>query len=321
MISRYAADLGWDITCIDTGLFGPQMAACYLVRGGGEAAIIDTGSGHSVDRVLAVIDALGIGRESVRYVMPTHVHLDHASGSGGLMQRLPGAQLVIHPRGARHMADPRQLWASAAGVYGAETLLRDYGHPVPVPEERMILAGDGFEVRLGGRRLLVLDTPGHARHHYSVWDEVSRGFFTGDTFGVSYRQTDSRRGPFILATTTPVQFDPDAWLKTLDRYAAFRPERVYLTHYGMVEHLPRLLADLRADVEAHARIAQQCAGARDVHGAIKAALMDHTLRRLSEHGTAMTEAEQRTFLDMDMDLNAHGLAVWLERERKQQGGG
>jgi glyoxylase-like metal-dependent hydrolase (beta-lactamase superfamily II) len=312
----HSTELPDGITCIDTGLFGTEMAACFLVQAGGKGALIECGGTNSAEGILEAVRQEGIVPEDVLYIMPTHVHLDHGGGAGALMQLLPNAQLVIHPRGKRHMQDPSKLWASAAEVYGEETLMKDYGRPVPVPEERMLVADDGFEIDLAGRRLLILDTPGHARHHYSVWDERSRGFFTGDTFGVSYRQTDNARGAFIMPTTTPVQFDPDAWHATLDRYLSFKPERMYLTHYSMVEEVPRLTEDLRRDIDEYASIAKLHREAEDRSRRIKKALVEHTLARLGSHGCVLTREQQHTLIDMDMDLNTQGLVVWLESLEK-----
>jgi len=300
------------ITCIDTGLFGTEMAACFLVQEGGKGAIIECGGTKSAATILKAVRQEGIALEDVLYVMPTHVHLDHGGGAGALMQLLPNAKLVIHPRGKRHMQDPSKLWAGAAEVYGEDALFRDYGRPVPVPEERMLVAEDGLALDLNGRRLLILDTPGHARHHYSVWDETSCGFFTGDTFGVSYRQTDNARGAFIMPTTTPVQFDPEAWHATLDRYLSFNPERMYLTHYSMVGEVPRLTDDLRRDIDDYAAIARLHREAEDRQRRIKKALVEHTLARLHRHGCALTKTQQHTLIEMDMDLNTQGLVVWLD---------
>ena len=311
-------ELPEDITCIDTGLFGPDMAACFLIRQHGKAAIVECGGSKSAPIILEAVRQAGLTAEDVLYVMPTHVHLDHGGGAGALLELLPNARLVIHPRGARHMRDPSVLWAGAAEVYGEDALFRDYGPPVPVPEERMVIARDGAEFDLNGRRLLVLDTPGHARHHYSVWDERSRGFFTGDTFGVSYRQTDNERGAFIMPTTTPVQFDPGAWHATLDRYLSYQPERMYLTHYSMVGEVPRLTDDLRRDIDEYAAIARLHREAEDRHRRIKAALVDHTLERLRRHGCALTRTAQHALIDMDMDLNTQGLVVWLDTQAHQQ---
>ncbi len=204
------------ITCIDTGYHRPALAACYLIEQGDQAAFVDSGTTRTVPKLLELLASRDIPRESIAYVMPTHVHLDHAGGAGELMRHLPNAKLVVHPRGARHMVDPSKLVAGATAVYGEAVFRENFGELVPVPEERVLLAVDGLRLDLNGRILLFRDTPGHARHHYSIFDEASRGFFTGDVFGLSYQEVDCASGPFLFPTTTPVQFDPAAWHKSLD---------------------------------------------------------------------------------------------------------
>src|SRR5262249_17777750 len=191
----------------------------------------------------AALSQKNLSVDAVDYVILTHVHLDHAGGAGALMRELPNARAVVHPRGVRHMIDPSQLIAGATAVYGAEEIDRSYGTLVPIPAERIITADDGHAVDLAGRELLCIDTPGHARHHLSVWDARSRAFFPGDTFGLSYREFDTDQGAFILPTTTPVQFDPAALHASIERMLSYGPEQMFLTHYSRVSDLPRLARD------------------------------------------------------------------------------
>ncbi|MGI9303292.1 MAG: MBL fold metallo-hydrolase, partial [Gammaproteobacteria bacterium] len=241
-------ELGHGITCVDTAYIRPALAACYLLVENAQAAFIDTGTNYTVPSLLELLAIKGVAREDVVYVMPTHVHLDHGGGAGELMRQLPNAELVIHPRGARHMIDPAKLTAGATAVYGEKEFRKSFGELVPVPESRVIVADDGFELDFNGRRLSFLDTPGHARHHYCVYDETSEGFFTGDTFGISYRELDGADGAFIIPTTPPTQFDPQAWCQSLDRLMSYEPRRMYLTHFGMVTGVPRLADDLRRGI-------------------------------------------------------------------------
>lgn len=207
-------DLGHDITRIDSAMLREELAACYLLRGasanGGadEYAIIETGTHKTVPIILALLEQRGVRRDQVRYVIPTHVHLDHAGGVGGLMQALPEATLLVHPAGARHMIDPGRLKAGAMAVYGEDAFTEIYGDIVPVAAERVRAMADGTSAAVGDRQLVFYDTPGHARHHFCVHDPQSRGIFTGDTFGLAYPRLHTHRGPFIFPTTTPVQFDP-----------------------------------------------------------------------------------------------------------------
>jgi glyoxylase-like metal-dependent hydrolase (beta-lactamase superfamily II) len=307
------------IVCIDTEQHRPQMAACYLIGADGHYAFVESGTSLSVPGLLQALEALGVERGAVDYVMPTHVHLDHAGGAGTLLRELPNARLVIHPRGARHMIDPSQLIAGATAVYGPEVMLATYGEIVPVPESRVVVADVApdrdFELMLGGRRLQFIDAPGHARHHCAIWDEASRGWFTGDVFGLVYREFDTADGNYLIPTTSPVQFDPEAWEVTLHRLLERSPAHVYLTHYGRVDAVPALANDLREGLAAYQRIARAHADAPDRHARIYASLMGHHLDQLRERHHPMAEARARELLDMDVEINTQGLEVWLDRQR------
>src|SRR5688572_17100318 len=169
------------IVTIDTGFHRPVFDAAYLVIENGRAAFIDCGTQHSIPALLGALARHGLTPAEVDWLILTHVHLDHAGGAGALMQRLPNARLVVHPRGAAHMIDPSRLVAGATAVYGEQEMARSYGDILAVPAERVDEAPDGHVVDLAGRPLLCLDTPGHARHHYVVHDRRSDSFFTGDT--------------------------------------------------------------------------------------------------------------------------------------------
>lgn len=304
------------ITRIDTGHGKrPCSTAAYLIEEAGDAAFVDTGTSLSVPRFLELLDVRGIAREHVKYVMPTHVHLDHAGGAGTLMEALPEAQLVIHPRGARHMIDPGKLASATAAVYGEDVFRTQFGSLVPVPEERVIVAEDGQVVLLGERELVLFDTPGHANHHYCVHDARSEGFFTGDTFGVSMREFDSGARPCVFPTTSPVQFDPNAWHATLDRLLACSPRRMYVTHFGMVQgDIHELAGDLRRGVDQHARIARSAKDAPERHKVIKAALTESLLADLANLQCPVDAATSVEIMSTDLELNAQGLGIWLDRQ-------
>ncbi len=310
------ATLDHGITRIDAGYVRPALDAFYLVVENGRAAFIDTGTSLAAPRALEALRQLGLTPDDVDYVMPTHVHLDHGGGAGALMAACPGARLVVHPRGAGHLVDPTRLIAGSREVYGASEMARLFGDIVPVAAERVIESADGMEIELAGRPLRLLHTEGHALHHYCVWDAASRGIFSGDTFGISYRELDSARGAFIFATTTPTQLDPAAWLATVDRLMALGPESVYLAHFGRVGDLERLADDLRTDLHTVRDLALAHAGAEDPRTAIRADLATHFLDRLAAHGVGMPREELLEFLEMDLDLNSQGLAVWLARQAR-----
>lgn len=304
------------IHTIDTGFQRADFDAAYLVIERGRAAFIDCGTGLAVPAMLAALERAGCTPASVDWLILTHVHLDHAGGAGLLLQQLPNARLVVHPRGATHMADPTRLVAGATEVYGAEEIARSYGPVLPVPAERIVIAADGHVVDLAGRALLCLETPGHARHHLCVWDERSRSWFTGDTFGLSYRELDSAQGAFIIPTSSPVQFEPEPLKQSITRMLAYAPQAMYLTHYGRVTPPAELGRDLLEQIDAMAAIAQQCNGRGDRHRCLVAALTALYLERAQQHGCALDDAAVSAVLAMDIELNAQGLACWLDRERR-----
>lgn len=316
----HTIDYAGDITLIDTEQQRDGLAGCYLVRSGDGYAFVECGTSLSIPGLLAVLADRGIDVAQVDFVMPTHVHLDHAGGAGLLMQALPNARLVVHPKGARHLVDPSKLIEGATAVYGAENMAAMYGEILPVAEDRVIVAAvpgnEDFVLDFRGRVLRFIDAPGHARHHYAIWDAASRGWFTGDTFGLSYREFDGPNGPFLFPTTTPVQFEPEAWAATLERFMAADPAWMYLTHYGRVGEVGRLAADLRGGLSIYQSLARQLIDAPDRHAALKEALTIHALEELAALASPVDETTARELLAFDMELNAQGLGVWLDKQKK-----
>ena len=300
------------IHTIDTGFVRPRFDAAYLIVEQGRGAFVDCGTRYSIPRMLDALTQAGLAPTDVDWLILTHVHLDHAGGAGELMSHLPKAKLLVHPRGARHMADPSQLWAGASAVYGEAVMEQTYGRLLPVPPARIVEAPDDYQVELAGRVLRCLDTPGHARHHLTVYDSAARVCFTGDTFGLSYREFDTARGPFILPTTSPVQFDPPALHASIERLVALRPVAMYLTHYGRVEQVERLAADLHEQIDAMVALALAADGKSDRHTAIIDTLTDLYLARAKAHGWQQGRDALRQLLGMDIELNAQGLGIWLD---------
>ena len=281
-------DLGNGICCIDTLLQRPGLASCYLIEHGGMAGFIDTGTSNSIPILLEVLRRKRIAHADVAYVMPTHVHLDHAGGAGGLMQHFPQATLLAHPRAARHMIDPRKLEQGSLEVYGETAFASMFGSVLPVDANRVQEIDDGFELDFNGRKLVFLDTPGHARHHYCVFDELTRGLFTGDTFGVSYPELNQGRARFIFPPTTPVQFDPETWLATLDRLMLLKPERIFVTHYGVHENLAPLLKLLKRTIRDYVETAQEFAGLENRGHRITQSILQSSINYLLDQQCGLT---------------------------------
>ena len=302
------------IQAIDTGFHRPHFDAAYLMIENGRAAFIDTGTTHSVPRLLEALVAAGLTTDSVDFVIATHVHLDHAGGVGWLMHHLPTARLVVHPRGAPHLIDPRLLTQSARGVYGDEEFERSYGQVIGVAAERVLETDDGMVLSLAGRPLTFIDTPGHARHHHCIWDEKSQGFFTGDTFGLSYREFDTEQGAWLLPTTTPIQFEPEALRASVQRMLAFEPACMYLTHFGRVTQVPRLGAQFLDQLEQVVQLGQSLRQHADRHAALKQGLLQIYIAAAARSGCRQTPAEVEALLALDIELNAQGMGIWLDRK-------
>jgi glyoxylase-like metal-dependent hydrolase (beta-lactamase superfamily II) len=300
------------VIAVDSGYWRERCAAIYLVEDDDEVAIIETGTNSSVARILEVLARRGWAPEQVRYVIVTHVHLDHAGGAGTLMQHLPQAQFLVHPRGARHMIDPARLEASVRMVYGDEVYERDYGTLVPIATQRVQEMHDGDTARLGSRQFTFRDTPGHAKHHFCIWDDRSRGWFTGDTFGLSYRETDTGRGAFIFPTTTPIQFDPEALRQSIRLLADADPRWVYLTHFGRVGDVQRLAQDMLAAVDALVDIAMQHRNSAERTRLIEDDQLGWVTESARRHGVSIGDPALREVLRGDVVLNTQGIEYWLD---------
>ena len=312
-LPSFVEPIGHGIHTIDTGFHRPRFDASYLIVENGRAAFVDTGTNASVPRLLAALDALRIAPPAVDYVIATHVHLDHAGGAGLLLQRLPAARLVVHPHGARHLIDPGRLMASARAVYGDAEVARSYGEVLGVDAGRVLRTEDGMTLDFAGRPLQFLDTPGHARHHHCIWDARTRGFFTGDTFGLSYREFDTARGPWLMPTTTPIQFQPEALRRSVQRLLAHGPECMYLTHYGRVGEVARLAGMLLEQMDAMVALATALPDDARRHAALVRGFGALYRERLRAHGCMLADARIDELLALDCELNAQGVAVWLKR--------
>ena len=307
-------NLDHGIHVIDTGFVRPRLDAAYLVVEQGRGAFIDCGVNHSVPRLLAALADAGLAPGDVDWLILTHVHLDHAGGAGAMMHAFPEARLVVHPRGARHMADPTKLFAAVQAVYGEAEAHRLYGELLPVAEDRILVAGDGFSFDLAGRTLVCLDTPGHARHHLCLLDTRSDCLFTGDVFGLSFRELDVDGRPSVVPTTTPTQFEPEVMHESVDRILSYRPAALYLTHFAEVRDVARLGADLHRLIDDHIAVAERERDSGSERGArILAGLWALMDAEAARQGWRLPPEQWRGVLESDIELNAQGLDYWLDQ--------
>jgi len=306
-------DYGNGIIAFDSGYVRPILAAIHLIVENNRVAFVDTGTNESLPNVLAALKRIGVAVDAVDYVILTHIHLDHAGGAGAMMQVFPNAKLVVHPRGARHMSEPSKLVAGVSAVYGQEYVQRVYGELVAVPPERILSAADGHVISLAGRKLTCLDTPGHARHHICIVDDQTGGIFTGDMFGLSYRELDVDGRQFLFPTTTPSQFDPEAMCESMGRLMELSPPAMYLTHYGQLYDVAQRGLDLRRRIDAVVELAVAERASGDArHERIKKAMRQYLLSELRDHGCSLPENTLLGIWETDIELNAQGLVLWLD---------
>ena len=247
-----------DIYCIDAFYGAPRHGAVYVVRDQNEVAIIDTGTALSTIYVMDALQRLDIHPQQVRYILPTHVHLDHAGGAAPLSRQLPQATVIVHPFGLKHLIEPTKLIQGSLGVYGKEMMEKTIGEIEPLAADRGKEAEDGMRLALGKRHLQLLFSPGHAKHHYSVWDEASGCYFAGDIAGNSYREMDKDGKHLMFLCSAPTQYDPDAWRASLDQIAAINPQLICLCHYGVLNHVDQAIADMQRLIEDNNREVMQC---------------------------------------------------------------
>ena len=303
----------YGISAIDSGYLRPMLDAVHLMVEGDRAAIIDTGTNHSVPLVLEAMGLKGLAPAQVEYVVLTHIHLDHAGGAGLFMREFPNATLTVHPHGARHMADPTRLMAGTVAVYGEEPTRRMYGDVLSVPAERTLGTPHGSSIRLNGRELQFLDTPGHARHHVAILDTKSGHVFAGDVFGLSYREMDEDGRQFILPSTSPAQFDPGPYHRSIDLILGLKPEAVYVTHYSQVRDVQAKGAVLHRLVDAHAEL-----GLREKHaGAARPERLREGVKRIileeaRRWGSHLPDDRILDIYSNDVELNTQGLGFWLD---------
>ena len=300
------------ISVIDSGYFSKDFAAIYLLRQGNEVAIIETGNKYSATNVQKTLKMDGLSFSDVAYIIPTHVHLDHAGGAGELMNRCQNAQLIVHPRGARHMINPSKLIEGAMAVYGEENFNKLYGEIIPIDSSRVIEADDNFILDFEGRELKFIDTPGHARHHFCVWDKQTESMFTGDTFGISYRDLDKENEVYIFPSTSPVQFDPEALIKSIYKIMEYKPQRVCLTHFAAIKPTQKVVDQLIDGIHFVSNLAKQYATENDAELIIQDEMMSYFLKGIKKVGNDDLEF-CRDRLKLDVEINTQGLIYWQQK--------
>lgn len=308
---------------IETFYLGEEgIAACYLIEDNGEIAFFETNTNHAVPFLLETVKNLGFKPEQVKYVIVSHIHLDHAGGTGLLMKQLPLAELVVHARGRKHMINPEKLIEGVKQIYGEKKYKKLYGEILPIDKERVRSVLGTDTITLGKRSMDMYDSPGHAKHHMFVFDRQTRSVLSGDAFGIGYPRFVFDKFRLVFPSTSPVQFEPDRSLETYQKIMGLKPSRVLLTHFGSIEDAANAHEQLKDWTTFSVDIAEK----RYSEGYRENELYDILYKDITGHfeqiikearGIGLTP-EEKEFLFLDSDLNAQGLAHYIKKLRGKE---
>lgn len=315
MEERKPMDLGNRIHLIDGNDLGMDGRTGTYVIQEEQLTIVETSASPSVPYILKGFQELGLDPKNVKYIIVTHIHLDHAGGAGLLLQHCPQAKVVVHPKGARHLADPERLIMGARAVYGDQ--FDKLFHPIlPVPEDRILVKDDQETLAIGPNcELRFLDTPGHANHHFSIYDPVSNGIFTGDTLGVYYHQLRDQEITFCLPSTSPNQFNPQAMLQSLERIQKMQVGRIYFGHYGMSTEVETVYQQIKEWLPCFIDTAEKVVREGGDHTEVSSRLMQQIRHHLAEKNVSSGHSAYN-MMQLDIDVCSMGLVDYITRQNK-----
>ena len=296
---------------IDTLALGnASTVAVYLVKGNRKTAVIDCGYASSYGNVMQGLRQLGVEPSRVDYLIPTHVHLDHAGGTGHLLKHMPRAKVVAHERAVAHLVDPTRLIESATSFFG-DKLVQMYGKPLPVPKERISAVGEESRLDLGGVTLTTLHAPGHAPHQISVLLEEEHLLFSADAVGMVFPSF-----PTLLPATPPPSFDLAKMVKTLDMLRQTDPKMLLVPHYGVRKDVGLILARTKEETE---RWVKEVSALNNRHMAADQILGEVRGRIASETGMRMGDFP--SYVNVIMRISVLGILGYLTRVAADQAAG
>ncbi|WP_144510347.1 MBL fold metallo-hydrolase [Bacillus sp. FJAT-22090] len=277
-----------------------------------ELTIVETSASPSIKYVIEGLKSLGFSLEEVKYIIVTHIHLDHAGGAGLLIKECPNAKLVVHPKGARHLANPERLIAGAKAVYG-EKFSQLFEPIIPIDEERLLIKGEGDTLKIGSNCVLeFLDTPGHAKHHFSIYDPITNGMFTGDTVGVRYEQLIPDGVHLFLPSTSPNQFDPIEMQRAIDRMQEMKLDFIYFGHYGMTNLPNEAFLQVSSWLEIFLNEAKSIYAEQQGYEKLAECLVSLVREHLRKYSIPDNH-EVYKLIQLDMEVSAMGLIDYLSK--------
>ncbi|MCL4219499.1 MAG: MBL fold metallo-hydrolase [Candidatus Hydrogenedentes bacterium] len=303
---------------IDCHYYRPKRMASYLIADKGEAAFIDNNTAKALPYLLQALTDNHIAAEAVKYLIVTHIHLDHSGGTAALLAHCPNATVVVHPRGAPHLINPKRLVQSAKQVYGEALFEKLYGTIDPIDRDRVMSAEDGQALDLGSRKLSFLFTPGHAKHHLVVHDNALNAVFSGDAFGIGYERLQRGTEPYLLCSCPPTDFDAAATRDSIQRIVDTGAAKVFVAHYGEFD---RVKAAAAIVIESTNRMEQVLGEALEselegdgLEEFCRGRVRDELLAQLAVCGVTC-DHHDGDVLDPDIFINARGLRYVVEKRR------
>lgn len=308
------------IKTIDCNYMYPQIAAAYLMVEGDRAAFIESNTPKAVKYLLKGLEEANIHPENVDYLIVTHVHLDHASGTSELLKYCPNAKVLAHPKAAPHIINPKRLVESATMVYGKEAFDSMYGVIEPVSEEKVRIMQDNEVIHFGSRELKFIHTKGHANHHFVIYDSKSNSVFTGDSFGVAYPNLQTGNKKFIFPTSTPTDFDPDEAVLSINKIIETGAEKAYLTHFGCWENIKDGAEQLLYGLDILKKILIEAVESKlsdDKLEAICLQKVNEYIKKEIDKRNISLSKEEWNIMKLDIKLNAMGVSYSAKRQRKK----
>ena len=311
-LHRKLADGVWQIDVLHPAA---GKTCCYLLTGGGEGALVDCGAKNGIPAILEAVAAAGLTPERLRWIVATHAHMDHAGAAGELLGHFPEAILAAHPSALRHLINPAdKLEAAVRALYGGKFYDEHYGEIIPAAAERTHALEHDSEIRLGGRRLAMLHTPGHAWHHLIVYEKSERMFYAGDSYGTCFAKNKSGT-PMPMPVMPPNQFDPEAMRDSLMRIKSLKAETAALSHFGTIADSPAL-ADRQSEIigewmEASRRIFSE-GGAANFADSFGGYLKKW--HQAAAEAAGLPADSLQTAHAHDMMLNVKGFQHWLRAD-------
>lgn len=302
------------ITMIDLQEGGQAGRTCAYLIEAEKLTLIETGPSPSAPIILDTLREKGYRPADLQYVIVTHIHLDHAGGAGYLFSHCPNARLVVHPSGARHMADPSRLIAGAKAAFDDfESLFQPV---LPVPQERILSMEDESTLDIGNRQLHFYHGRGHAHHHFTILDEQTNGLFSGDLLGIYHPAFAEYHIDYSLLTTAPSQFDPESYRLSFEKIRSLQPDIIYFSHFGVKTGLTDHYLDLcQKNLETYLQITKEvCSQGASSWQEISQPLKAKVKETLAEMGWP-EDQPLPAFIASNIELNAKGLLDWWTKTR------